>query len=110
MGADIAEPGADQGNMLETPALPDHRRYIFRLQIVFRRREPANRMARAKQHQGQEGARQQGLSRFLIEMRSPGVTVKPIPYLNGSTDHFAEVVLDGDEPVALFRLDPVPST
>lgn len=42
-----------------------------------------------------EGARHQGLSRFLIDMRSPGVTVKPIPYLNGSTDHFAEVVLDG---------------
>ena len=42
-----------------------------------------------------EGARHVGLSRFLIHMRSPGVTVKPIPYLNGSTDHFAEVVLDG---------------
>ena len=42
-----------------------------------------------------EGARHQGLSRFLIDMRSPGVTVKPIPFLNGSTDHFAEVVLDG---------------
>jgi len=42
-----------------------------------------------------EGARHEGLSRFLIDMRSPGVTVKPIPYLNGSTDHFAEVVLDG---------------
>jgi alkylation response protein AidB-like acyl-CoA dehydrogenase len=42
-----------------------------------------------------EGARHQGLSRFLIDMRSPGVTVKPIPFLSGSTDHFAEVVLDG---------------
>jgi alkylation response protein AidB-like acyl-CoA dehydrogenase len=42
-----------------------------------------------------EGERHAGLSRFLINMRSPGVTVKPIPYLNGSTDHFAEVVLDG---------------
>ena len=43
-----------------------------------------------------EGARQhQGLSRFLIDMRSPGVTVKPIPFLDGSADHFAEVVLDG---------------
>ncbi|BBY41550.1 acyl-CoA dehydrogenase [Mycobacterium mantenii] len=42
-----------------------------------------------------EGERHSGLSRFLIDMRSPGVTVKPIPYLNGSTDHFAEVLLDG---------------
>ncbi|SON63935.1 Putative acyl-CoA dehydrogenase FadE17 [Mycobacterium simulans] len=42
-----------------------------------------------------EGERHRGLSRFLIDMRSPGVTVKPIPYLDGSTDHFAEVVLDG---------------
>lgn len=41
-----------------------------------------------------DGARREGLSRFLIDMRSPGVTVKPIPYLDGSTDHFAEVVLD----------------
>lgn len=41
-----------------------------------------------------DGARHEGLSRFLIDMRSPGVTVKPIPYLDGSTDHFAEVVLD----------------
>lgn len=42
-----------------------------------------------------EGERHTGLSRFLIDMRSPGVTVKPIPFLNGSTDHFAEVLLDG---------------
>ena len=42
-----------------------------------------------------DGERHAGLSRFLIDMHSPGVTVKPIPFLNGSTDHFAEVVLDG---------------
>jgi alkylation response protein AidB-like acyl-CoA dehydrogenase len=42
-----------------------------------------------------DGERHAGLSRFLIDMRSPGVTIKPIPFLNGSTDHFAEVVLDG---------------
>src|SRR5271169_6388686 len=42
-----------------------------------------------------DGERHAGLSRFLIDMRSPGVTVRPIPFLNGSTDHFAEVVLDG---------------
>jgi alkylation response protein AidB-like acyl-CoA dehydrogenase len=42
-----------------------------------------------------EGERHAGLSRFLIDMRSPGVTVNPIPFLDGSTDHFAEVVLDG---------------
>ncbi len=41
-----------------------------------------------------DGARHDGLSRFLIDMRSPGVTITPIPYLDGSTDHFAEVVLD----------------
>jgi alkylation response protein AidB-like acyl-CoA dehydrogenase len=41
------------------------------------------------------GARHEGLSRFLIDMRSPGVTINPIPYLDGSTDHFAEVTLDG---------------
>jgi alkylation response protein AidB-like acyl-CoA dehydrogenase len=40
------------------------------------------------------GARHEGLSRFLIDMRSPGVTINPIPYLDGSTDHFAEVALD----------------
>jgi alkylation response protein AidB-like acyl-CoA dehydrogenase len=42
-----------------------------------------------------EGERHAGLSRLLIDMRGPGVTVKPIPFLDGSTDHFAEVVLDG---------------
>ena len=41
-----------------------------------------------------DGERHAELSRFLIDMRSPGVTVKPIPFLNGSTDHFAEVLLD----------------
>jgi alkylation response protein AidB-like acyl-CoA dehydrogenase len=41
-----------------------------------------------------DGERHAGLSRFLIDMRSPGVSVTPIPFLNGSTDHFAEVVLD----------------
>ena len=40
-----------------------------------------------------DGERHAGLSRFLIDMRSPGVSVTPIPFLNGSTDHFAEVVL-----------------
>ncbi|HEU4361556.1 MAG TPA: acyl-CoA dehydrogenase family protein [Mycobacterium sp.] len=42
-----------------------------------------------------DGVRHEGLTRFLIDMHSPGVTVKPIPYLDGSTDHFAEVILDG---------------
>ena len=42
-----------------------------------------------------DGERHAGLSRFLIDMRSPGVTLNPIPFLDGSTDHFAEVVLDG---------------
>lgn len=41
-----------------------------------------------------QGARHEGLSRFLIDMRSPGVTVEPIPYLDGSTGHFAQVVFD----------------
>lgn len=41
-----------------------------------------------------DGARHEGLSRFLIDMRSPGVTINPIPYLDGSTSHFAEVSLD----------------
>ncbi|GBE66237.1 acyl-CoA dehydrogenase [Mycobacterium sp. MFM001] len=41
-----------------------------------------------------EGERHAGLSRFLIDMHGPGVTVRPIPFLNGSTDHFAEVILD----------------
>lgn len=41
-----------------------------------------------------DGARHEDLSRFLIDMRSPGVTIAPIPYLDGSTDHFAEVVFD----------------
>jgi alkylation response protein AidB-like acyl-CoA dehydrogenase len=41
-----------------------------------------------------DGERHAGLSRFLIDMRSPGVSVTPIPFLNGSTEHFAEVVLD----------------
>ena len=41
-----------------------------------------------------DGVRHEGLSRFLIDMRSLGVTIMPIPYLDGSTDHFAEVVLD----------------
>jgi alkylation response protein AidB-like acyl-CoA dehydrogenase len=36
----------------------------------------------------------QALSRFLIDMKAPGMTVNPIPFIDGSTDHFAEVVLD----------------
>jgi alkylation response protein AidB-like acyl-CoA dehydrogenase len=50
-----------------------------------------------------DGARHEGLSRFLIDMRSPGVTITAIPYLDGSTGHFAEVVLD-DVPVANDRV------
>jgi alkylation response protein AidB-like acyl-CoA dehydrogenase len=41
-----------------------------------------------------DGARHHGLSRLLIDMRSPGVTITPIRFLDGSTDHFAHVVLD----------------
>lgn len=39
--------------------------------------------------------RHEGLSRFILDMRSPAVSVNPIPFLDGSTDHFAEVVFDG---------------
>lgn len=41
-----------------------------------------------------DGARHEGLSRFLVDMRSPGVTITPIPFLDGSREHFAHVVLD----------------
>jgi alkylation response protein AidB-like acyl-CoA dehydrogenase len=41
-----------------------------------------------------DGSRHEGLSRFLIDMRSPGVTIRPIPFLDGSSEHFAEVVFD----------------
>jgi alkylation response protein AidB-like acyl-CoA dehydrogenase len=42
-----------------------------------------------------DGDRHEGLSRFILDMRSPGVSINPIPFLDGSTDHFAEVVFDG---------------
>ena len=42
-----------------------------------------------------DGTGHQGLSRFLVDMQSPGITVNPIPFIDGSTEHFAEVVLDG---------------
>jgi alkylation response protein AidB-like acyl-CoA dehydrogenase len=37
--------------------------------------------------------RTQGLSVMVLDMRSPGVTVRPIPQMNGSA-HFCEVFLD----------------
>ena len=40
-----------------------------------------------------EGRRQEGLSILLIDLRSPGVTVRPIPTIDGRT-HINEVFLD----------------
>ncbi|HEU0168956.1 MAG TPA: acyl-CoA dehydrogenase family protein, partial [Chloroflexota bacterium] len=41
----------------------------------------------------QEEDRHQGLTQFLIDLRSPGLEVHPIPFLDG-TFHFNEVVLN----------------
>lgn len=41
-----------------------------------------------------DGDRRNGLSQFLVDLASPGVTVRPIESLNGGR-HFNEVVLDG---------------
>jgi hypothetical protein len=41
----------------------------------------------------EEADRRQGLSQLLVDMRSPGLTVNPIPFLDGTAD-FNEVVLD----------------
>ncbi|MPY95159.1 MAG: acyl-CoA dehydrogenase [Acidimicrobiia bacterium] len=40
-----------------------------------------------------EGDRHNGLSQFLIDLKTPGITVNPIPFLDG-THHFNEVVMD----------------
>jgi len=40
-----------------------------------------------------EESRHAGLSQLLVDMRAPGLTVNPIPFLDGSTD-FNEVVFD----------------
>src|SRR5690606_27031994 len=40
-----------------------------------------------------EGKKQQGLSMLLIDLKSPGVTVRPIPTIDGRT-HINEVFLD----------------
>ncbi len=41
-----------------------------------------------------EDTRHQGLSQMIVDLRSPGLTVTPIPYMDGS-HFFNEVVLDG---------------
>jgi alkylation response protein AidB-like acyl-CoA dehydrogenase len=40
-----------------------------------------------------EGDRHNGLSQFLIDLKTPGITVNPIPFLDG-THHFNEVVME----------------
>ncbi len=40
-----------------------------------------------------EDRRHQGLSQFIVDLHSDGLTVNPIPFLSGR-EHFAEVVLD----------------
>lgn len=40
-----------------------------------------------------DGARHAGLTQFVVDLRGPGVTVRPIPLLTGA-HHFNEVVLD----------------
>jgi alkylation response protein AidB-like acyl-CoA dehydrogenase len=43
--------------------------------------------------QARTAARHAGLSQFIVDLRSPGVTIKPIPFIDGN-EHFCEVVLD----------------
>lgn len=42
----------------------------------------------------EDGKRHNGLSQLIVDLGAPGVTISPIPYLDG-THHFNEVVLDG---------------
>ncbi|MCL4293727.1 MAG: acyl-CoA dehydrogenase family protein [Acidimicrobiia bacterium] len=44
--------------------------------------------------EGSSGRRRHGISYFVLDMRSPGITVRPIRQMNGSAD-FNEVFLDG---------------
>lgn len=41
----------------------------------------------------EEGRKHSGLSQLIVDLHSPGITINPIPYLDG-THHFNEVVLD----------------
>lgn len=43
---------------------------------------------------GEPGGRHVGLSQFLIDMQTPGITVRPVRDLSGA-EHFNEVVFDG---------------
>lgn len=58
--------------------------HVARYGILLARTAPA----------GDGRKRQHGISYFVLDMRSPGITVRPIRQMNGSAD-FNEVFLDG---------------
>lgn len=90
----LSEPGAgsDLANVATT-ALLDGQHYIVTGQKVWTSAASSSELALALVRTSREARRHDGLSMLIIDLRSPGVDIRPLREMNGESD-FNEVFLD----------------
>ncbi|HEY8547001.1 MAG TPA: acyl-CoA dehydrogenase family protein [Acidimicrobiales bacterium] len=104
----FSEPGAGSDLAgLQTTAVRDGDRYVVRGQKVWSSNAEHAEMGilLARTGTGPEHRGHRGISFFLLDMASPGVTVRPIRQMTGDRE-FAEVFLDDVEVPADHLLGP----
>jgi alkylation response protein AidB-like acyl-CoA dehydrogenase len=90
----FSEPGAGSDlAALRTRAVRDGDAYVVTGQKVWTSRAARSDWMFTLVRTGTEESRQDGISYLLVDLRSPGVTVRPLRDMSGRTE-FAEVFLD----------------
>ena len=79
---------------LRTRAVPDGENFIVSGQKIWTSRAMFADFCFLLARTSSEGPKQAGISVFIVDMTSPGVTVRPIVEVSGNRHHFCEVFFD----------------
>jgi len=91
----FSEPGAGSDlASLRTRARPDGERFVVSGQKIWTSRAMFADFCFLLARTTDEGPKQAGISVFIVDMTSPGVTVRPIVEVSGNRHHFCEVFFD----------------
>ncbi|WP_019873057.1 acyl-CoA dehydrogenase family protein [Sporichthya polymorpha] len=102
----FSEPGAGSDlPSLRTSARRDGDHYVVNGQKVWTTKAVGADMLYALVRTGAPDSRQDGISYLMIDLHSPGVTVRPLPDITGEAE-FAEVFLDDVRVPVADRLGP----
>lgn len=91
----FSEPGAgsDLGG-LQTKAVRDGDHYIVNGQKIWTSEAPYSDFGLLMARTDPDAPKHKGISMFRVDMKAPGVTVRPILAMNGSSEQFNEVFFE----------------